>query len=178
MIATTISSTFLLTILLLVGLFFFIKASVKDRIEAVKLISEQPEESLLAQLQQYFTDRSYRVAAVDADRNQVTFEGFVRPSWFLAIFLSLLGAIGILCIVLVLSMLFPQLGWLLLSLELLSPLAGIFYWQNAGRLEKVSLQFERLGGGETPTSHSLITVTAHRDELAALRQALPLQPSE
>lgn len=178
MIATTISSTFLLTILLSVGLFFFIKASVKDRTEAVKLISVQPEESLLAQLQQYFTDRSYRVASVDADLNQVTFEGFVRPSWFLAIFLSLLGAVGILCMVLVLSMLFPQGGLLFLALELLSPLAGIFYWQNAGRQEKVSLKFERVGSEETQTDRSLITVTAHRDELATLQKALNLQPSE
>lgn len=178
MIATTISSTFLLTILLSVGLFFFIKASVKDRTEAVQLISIQPEESLLVQVQQYFTDRSYRVASVDADQNQVTFEGFVRPSWFLAIFLSLLGAIGILCMVLVLSMLFPQVGLLFLALELLSPLAGIFYWQNAGRAEKVSLKFERVGGEETQTSHSLITVTAHRDELAILQKTLNLQPSQ
>ncbi|HSF73309.1 MAG TPA: cofactor assembly of complex C subunit B, partial [Microcoleus sp.] len=40
-------STFVLTLLLAVGLFFFIKASVKDRIEQVKLASESAQESLL-----------------------------------------------------------------------------------------------------------------------------------
>ena len=59
-------STFVLTLLLAVGLFFFIKASVKDRIEQVKLASESAQESLLTQLQEYFASRAYRVAAVDA----------------------------------------------------------------------------------------------------------------
>ncbi len=61
-------STFVLTLLLAVGLFFFIKASVKDRTEQVKLSSDSAQESLLTQLQQYFSDRAYRVAAVDANQ--------------------------------------------------------------------------------------------------------------
>jgi uncharacterized membrane protein len=102
-----LSSTFLLTLLLAVGLLFFIRASVKDRIQQVQLIAEEPEESLLSRLQQYFDQRAYRVAAVDAATNQVIFQGFVRPSWFLAIFLTVLAACGILCLSLVLSMLYP-----------------------------------------------------------------------
>lgn len=172
---TILSSTFLLTILLSVGLFFFIKASVKDRTERVKLISSQPQDSLFAQLQQYFTQRAYRVAAVDAAQNQVTFQGFVQPSWFLAIFLTLLAACGILCLALVLSFLFPQLAPLFLGLELLSPLAGFFYWRKAGRQEQVSLKFEDVGDEGMQQTPSLITVTAHRDELAALQKALNLQ---
>jgi len=171
---TILSSTFLLTILLSVGLFFFIKASVKDRTQAVQLISGQPQESLLPQLQQYFTQRAYRVAAVDAAQNQVVFQGFVRPSWFLAIFLSLLAAVGLLCLSLVLSQLFPGAATLFLGLELLSPLAGLFYWQKAGRTEQVSLKLEDSPREGTEQAQSLITVTAHRDELAALQQALNL----
>jgi hypothetical protein len=109
-------STFVLTLLLAVGLFFFIKASVKDRIEQVKLASESAQESLLTDLQQYFADRAYRVAAVDAPNYKVTFEGFVRPSWFLAIFLTLLSAGGTLCLGLVLGMLVPQQGQIFLAL--------------------------------------------------------------
>lgn len=172
---TILSSTFLLTILLSVGLFFFIKASVKDRTQAVQLISFQPQESLLPQLQQYFTQRAYQLAAVDAAQNQVVFQGFVRPSWFLAIFLSLLAAVGLLCLSLVLSLLFPGTAKLFLGLELLSPLAGLFYWQKAGRTEQVSLKFENSLSEGTNQPQSLITVTAHRDELAALQQALNLK---
>ncbi len=175
---TILSSTFLLTLLLSVGLFFFIKASVKDRTKAVQLISFEPQESLLPQLQQYFTQRAYQVASVDAAQNQVVFQGFVRPSWFLAIFLSLLAAVGLLCLSLVLSMLFPGTATLFLGLEVLSPLAGWFYWQKAGRTEQVSLKLEDSLGEGTNQAQSLITVTAHRDELAALQQALNLKPCD
>jgi ABC-type sugar transport system permease subunit len=168
-------STFVLTLLLAVGLFFFIKASVKDRTEQVKLFSESPQESLLTQLQQYFSDRAYRVAAVDAPNYQVTFEGFVRPSWFLAVFLTLLSAGGTLCLGLVLAMLVPQQGQLFLTLVLLSPLAGIFYWKKAGRSEQVSLKLESVDESGSQT-RSLITVRAHRDELAAMQKALNLKP--
>lgn len=177
--ATILSSTFLLTLLLSVGLFFFIKASVKDRTQAVQLLSEQPQESLVAQLQQYFTQRAYQVAALDPEQNQVTFQGFVRPSWFLAIFLTLLAATGILCLALVLSILFPQVGAAFLGLALVSPIAGLFYWQKAGRQEQVSLKFESAANHPAvKQAQSLITVTAHRDELEALQRALQLQPYE
>ncbi len=174
---TILSSTFLLTLLLAVGLFFFIRASAKDRTQQVKLIAEQPEESILIQLQQYFDRRAYRIAAVDAKQNQVTFQGFVRPSWFLAIFLSLLAFCGFLCLALVLAILFPPFAKIFLGLVLLSPAAGVFYWKKAGRSEQVSLKVETFAGVEKET-RSLITVIAHRDELAQLQQELQLKPCE
>jgi hypothetical protein len=174
---TILSSTFLLTLLLAVGLFFFIKASVKDRIQQVKLLADEPEESLLTQLQQYFDQRAYRVAAVDAVTKQVTFQGFVRPSLFLAIFLTVLAALGILCLSLVLSFLYPALGNVFLGLVLLAPVAGVFYWKKAGRNEQVSLKVE-VASPQVTGTQSLITVTAHRDELQELQQTLKLKPLE
>lgn len=169
-------STLLLTLLLAVGLFFFIRASVKERTQEVKLVSEQEEASLLTQLQQYLQERSYRVAKVDAQLNCVTFEGFVRPSVFLAIFLTLLAAAGILCLALVLSILFPRLSAIFLGLVLVSPAAGVFYWKRAARPEQVSLKMET--HSEEPQSQSEVTVIAHRDELIALQQALHLKRVE
>ncbi|HEY9699265.1 MAG TPA: cofactor assembly of complex C subunit B [Trichocoleus sp.] len=172
-----LSSTALLTMLMSVGLFFFIRASTKDRTEVAKLVSDQSEESVLDALKQYFSDRAYRVVALDAAQNQVTFEGFVRPSLFLAIFLTLLAAIGIFCLVLVLTFLFPGATNFLLGFVLLAPIAGIFYWQKAGRPEQVSLKVET----NSPTDRapqSLLIVTAHRDELAALKRSLGLRPLE
>lgn len=169
-------STFLLTLLLSVGLFFFIRASTKDRIETAQLISEQDEAALMPRVREYFHLRSYRVAAIDREQNQVTFEGFVKPSWFLAVFLTLLAAIGIVCLLLVLSLIIPSFSTLFLWLVLLSPLSGLFYWKKSGRLEKVSLKLEA-----TPNQQhfsSKIIVTAHRDELAQLQRALQLQPIE
>ena len=169
-------STFLLTLLLSVGLIFFIRASTKDRIEKAQLLSNLDEASLLPQLQEYFRLRSYRVAAVDPEQNQVTFEGFVRPSWFLTVFLTLLAAAGILCLSLVLSLLFPHLSPIFLGMVLLSPLSGFFYWKKAGRQELVLLKVE--GTQSEQNFPSKITVIAHRDELMELRRALPLKLSE
>ncbi|MBD0344760.1 MAG: cofactor assembly of complex C subunit B [Coleofasciculus sp. Co-bin14] len=171
---TVLSSTFLLTLLLAVGLLFFIRASVKDRTQQVKLIAEEPEESLLKRLQQYFDQRAYRVVAVDAATNQVTFQGFVRPSWLLAIFLTVLAALGLLCLSLVLSLLYPRFTNLFLGLVLVAPAAGVFYWKKAGRIEQVSLSVET-EPTQTANTQSLITVTAHRDELQQLQQALKLK---
>jgi Flp pilus assembly protein TadB len=166
-------STFLLTLLMLVGLFFFIRASTKERTQTAQLISEQEEATLMPQIKEYFRSRSYRVAAIDREKNQVTFEGFVKPSWFLAVFLTLLAFAGLVCLSLVLSILFPSVRTLFLGLLLLSPMSGIFYWKKAGRLEKVSLKLE-----STPNqqhSSSKITVIAHRDELTELQKALQLK---
>jgi Flp pilus assembly protein TadB len=171
-----IPSTLLLTLLMMVGLFFFIRASVKDRTQEVKLVSEQAEASLMVQLQQYLQERSYKVAKVDAAHNSVTFEGIVRPSVFLAIFLTLLAAAGILCLALVLSLLFPSLSKFFLWLVLLSPAAGFFYWKSAGRKEQLSLKME--SPKSESQSQSKITVIAHRDELIQLQRALQLKPSE
>ncbi|BAY12122.1 cofactor assembly of complex C subunit B [Calothrix sp. NIES-2098] len=167
-------STFLLTLLLSVGLFFFIRASTKERTQTAQLISEQDEATLMPQLQEYFRSRSYRVAAVDRAKNQVTFEGFVKPSWFLAVFLTLLAFAGLVCLSLVLSMLIPSLSTLFLGILLLSPVSGIFYWKKAGRIEKVWLKLEATPNQQH--SSSKITVTAHRDELIELQRALQLKP--
>jgi hypothetical protein len=97
----------------------------------------------------------------------------VSPSWFLAVFLSVLAAVGLGCLALVLSLLFPNFGQIFLLLVLLSPLSGLLYWKKSGRLEKVSLKMENISSGQNFSS--TITVTAHRDELAELQRALQLK---
>jgi hypothetical protein len=159
----------------MVGLLFFIRASVKDRTQQIELMAEEPEDTLLSQLKAYFDRRAYRVVAVDAGQDRVIFQGFVSPSWFLACFLTGLAAAGLFCFALVLSFLFPSLTPLFLALILLSPVAGVFYWQKAGRIEQVSLKLESLSE-QAKTPCSLITVTAHRDELIQLQKALSLKP--
>jgi hypothetical protein len=49
-----IASTFLLTLLMMLGLFFFIRASVKDRTKQIQLVPPDSEDVLLKKLQQYF----------------------------------------------------------------------------------------------------------------------------
>lgn len=172
--AAILPSTFVLALLMSVGLLFFIRASVKDRIEVVKLASEQSEVALLDQLQAYFSNRAYHIAATDATQLQVTFEGLVRPSLAMAAFLTLLAAIGFLCLALMLTMLYPGFSEALLGLTLLSPIAGVFYWRGAARPEKVVLQIEEESTSETQAL-SVVIVTAHRDELAELQRNLSLK---
>lgn len=171
---TVLTSTFFLTVLIAIGLFFFIRASVKDRIQQVTLLAEFSEDTLLTQLQQYFDQRAYRVKSLDREQDLVTFEGFVRPSLFLALFLTFLAAVGTLCLALILSVLFPQFQGLLLSLVLVAPIAGLFYWQKAGRVEQVALKLKNLDTA-TSSPKRLITITAHRDELAQFQKALGLE---
>ena len=119
-------STFLLTILLMIGLFFFIRGSIKDRTEIVTLNCSENEDNLLSYLRNYFSNRSYQVKAIDGEQNKVTLEGLVSPSKFLAVFLSLLAGCGLFCFDLVLSMLFKTNYQVFLALILLAPLAGFF----------------------------------------------------
>lgn len=170
-----LSSTALLTLLLAIGLLFFIRASTKDRIEVATLMSDRPESDLLEAIQQYFTQRAYRIAAVDAAQNQVTYEGLVRASIFLTVFLSALAAVGLLCLSLVLSMLLPAVGNLFLGLVLLAPLAGVFYWKKSTRPEQVLLKIAEPGPEvDLEIRGPMLVVTGHRDELAELQQALRL----
>jgi len=154
----------------MIGLPFFIRASIKDRTEQIQLPTSESEEVFLPKLQSYFLDRAYRVAALDKEKNQVTFEGFVQPSVFLAIFLSLIAALGLFCLILILCFFYPALSkffWILLSL---APLAGVFYWRKAGRLEKVLLSVEPNMG--LSDHKSIIKLTGHRDELRIIQQTI------
>ncbi len=168
-------STFSLTLLLAIGQWFFIKASVKDRTQVVELRSDQSEDVLLPKLRQYFIDRAYQVDAVDAQKNSVTLSGYVRPSLPLAIFLSVLSGVGALCLGLVLGVTVPVLAYAWVAMLAFAPLTGWFYWQRAGRSETVSfvLRSPNPDAAAQPGSH--LTVKAHRDEVAELQRSLDLK---
>jgi hypothetical protein len=168
-----ISSPLILTILMMIGLFFFIRASVKDRTEKATYRINLSEEALLPKLQEYFDNRSYQVKALDPQQNQVTFEGYIAPSLFMAIFLSFLAGLGFFCLGLVISYLYPSVGYFIYFLPLLSPLAGVFYWSKAGKLETVKLSIETTTLNQEV--YSIITVIAHRDELISLNEKLSLE---
>lgn len=171
-----LSSTLLLTLLLLVGLIFFIRASAKDRTTQVQLTANLPETTVLPQVKDYFFKRAYQVKSFDPNEEEVTLEGFVQPSWFLAIFLSLLAGIGLLCLSLVLFLFFNELNYrsLFFVVTAFAPLAGIYYWKKAGRVEQVSVKLESSESNSEPPMTRL-TVKAHRDELIQLQNAVPLQ---
>ena len=155
---------------MMIGLFFFIRASVKDRTKQIQLVPAESEDILLKKLQEYFEARAYQLTSVDPQNKRIAFKGFVKPSLFLAILLSLLAVVGLSCLALVLFLLFPSLSNLFWLLILIAPLAGVFYWRKAGRWEKILLQVT-----SAADSPNLVTVTAHRDELIQLQENLPVQ---
>ena len=186
----TRATTLLLTALMVIGLGFFIRASTKDRIEVAQFGSTEAAEPLQKAVTQYFQSRAYRpvieapsadaspadtaaatAAARDAQRSTaatVTVSGLVSPSVFMAIFLSLLAAVGLACLALILVTLWPSAGAVLFGLVALSPLAGIFYWRKSSRPETVVFKVE---DESTDVFAARLTVKGHRDEIAELQTA-------
>jgi hypothetical protein len=162
---------------MMVGLVFFVRASTKDRIETFTVVRSGEPLTLLQALTNYFEARSYAVIAAAAAPQRITLRGRVRPSIFLAAFLTLLAAIGALCFALVLTNLWPAHGVAFLGLLGLAPVAGWFYWRGADRDEEIILEVQPTSGlsslPETPTA--TVAVTAHRDELIALEQVFGRQ---
>ena len=158
---------------MMIGLFFFIRASVKDRTQQVKLVPPESEDVLLKTLQEYFEARAYQMTAIDPDEKQITFKGFVKPSIFLAVLLTVLAVVGFSCLALVLFLLFPNVDRLFWLLVLLAPVAGVFYWRKAGRWEEILLRV--ISQTDKP---NLVSVTAHRDELIQLEENLSVQTVE
>ncbi|MEL6138448.1 MAG: cofactor assembly of complex C subunit B [Cyanobacteria bacterium J06628_6] len=196
-----LSSTFLLTLLLAVGLFFFIRAATKDRTQIAQFTAEQPAEALREQVLRYFLQRAYRpvepateAAKALPDEGWLQLVGQVRPSFFLAIFLGGLAAVGGLCLGLVLSILFPQQSVWFLGLVAIAPLAVLFYWQRAGREEAIAFRVadakipnakisdaevsDGNGADSAERPQAELTFKGHRDEIIQMAANLPITKRE
>ena len=164
----TPGSTLLLTLLLAIGLVFFLRAASKDRTTVVEVHSPKPPLEVLEALTGWLGGRGWQTEAGEPDRQLLRFRGEVSASLPLALLLSLLGGVGAACLGLVLRQILPSLGWWPLLLALLGPLAGIIYRQRARRSESLEL---RLLNSDAE-SGSTLRLRAHRDELIALELEL------
>jgi hypothetical protein len=162
------TSTLLLTLLLAIGLVFFLRAASKDRTTVVDVQSPRPALEVLDGVSTWLERRGWSQKSGDAERQVLRFEATVEASTPLALLLSTLGAIGAGCLGLVLRELSPMLGWWPLGLALLGPLAGLVYQRRARRPECLEIRLMRgdADGGST------LRLRAHRDELIALELAL------
>jgi len=154
-------STLLLTGLLAIGFVFFVRASIKERLETKTWAIAQPVAAVAALLKQYFQQRGYQIHSVSGDGRQVTFRGTVAASRFVAALLFGLAVAAATCIALALTVLLPREGILAFSLVGLAPVAPWFYWRGAQRPETVQLCLEP----QAEQTH--VTLTGHRDELMA-----------
>lgn len=166
----TIYSTLFLTILLFLGLISFLRGSIRDRTIDTLFSAEQlDDDRLLMQVRDYFRQRAYKVVEIDPERDIAILVGQVKPSLFLAIFMTVLAAIGFICLSLVLEILIPDLENLWLWLTVMSPIAGIFYWRGTAREHKVSLQL---------LPDAKLKVRAPKDEITELQRTLKLEKIE
>ncbi|MBM5799391.1 MAG: cofactor assembly of complex C subunit B [Cyanobacteria bacterium K_DeepCast_35m_m2_023] len=162
-------STLLLTLLLAIGLGFFLRAASKDRTTVVDIHSPRSEVDVLDGLTSWLQARGWRSESVDPEQQLLRFRGQVASSPALAVLLSLLGGVGAACLGLVLRQLWPALQWWPLLLGLLGPGAGLLYRRRAERAEVLEL---RLLQSTAPMGGSSLRLRAHRDELIALELEL------
>jgi hypothetical protein len=163
-----LGSTLLLTLLLAIGLVFFLRAASKDRTTVVDVQSPRPALEVLEGLVAWLKLRGWHPTAKDPQRQVLSFSGQVQASLALAVLLTCLASLGAVSLGLVLHQLFPAVGWWVLALALLGPLAGRIYWRRASRPESLELRLinESAGGGST------LRLRAHRDELIAMEKEL------
>jgi hypothetical protein len=168
-VSTALISISAIALLMIIGLGFFIRASVKERIEQLSFVLNEPADAFMPKIQEHLTGRAYRLLTVSEDAG-VVYEGLVSPSWFMAIFLTSLAAGGFLCMGLMMSYWLPVIGNGFLLLIVLAPLAGFFYWRKAARPEQVNLKLA------DRDNQIIVTVTGHRDELSVLEKTLSIEP--
>ncbi len=162
-------SILLLTLLLAIGLGFFLRAASKDRTTVVDVYSPLPPLEVLNGIGNWLEARGWKRDGGDADRQVLRFKGSVSASSTLAVLLSLFGGVGAGCLGLVLKQLYPFLGWWPLLLAIIgAPTAGLIYRKRAARIESVELRLM----SNSDSEGSNLRLRAHRDELIAMELEL------
>lgn len=163
-----LSSTLLLSLLLGVGLVFFLRAASKDRTTDVVVSSYRSSLVVLDGLGAWLQQRGWQLIASNPDRRAMVYEGHVAASRPLAVFLALLGSCGGAALGLVVRELLPGHTWWPLSLSLLGPAAAPLYLRRAQRRERLEL---RLLSDDDMVPVRL-ALRGHRDELISAMAAL------
>ena len=166
----SLNSTLLLTILLAIGLFFFLRASSKDRTTVIEITSLRQPIEVLNVMYEWLNLRGWKQTGGDFDQRILIFKGQVVSSKFLAIFLGILGGFGSCALGLVIIQIYPILSWWPILLGLIGgPLSGIIYFRKSAREEKFEL---RLITNEDNQEKTSMRLRAHRDELISLENEL------
>ena len=98
----------------------------------------------------------------------ITFRGVMGRSNSQAAFLTFCTFMGLGSLGLVLSILLPDIGAKAYLVTLLSPYAGIYYWNNAQREETVKVKIETSDDEQVTT----ITVMGGKDDLERFSKTL------
>lgn len=124
---------------------------------------------IAGEIMAYFKALNYEITAAE---DVITFKGLMGKSKSQAAFLTFCTFVGLGSMGLVISILNEDIGAKAYALTLLSPYAGIFYWNNAQRIDTVKVRME------TSDNEQLITVTAQGGKEDIERFAKTLQLPE
>ena len=164
----SLQSTFLLTILLSIGLFFFLRASTKDRTTTIEISIETEQIYALNIIFNWLKLRGWNQVGGNIDQKTLTFKGQVISSNSLAIFLSVLGGLGSCSLGLVIRQIYPNLDWWPILLGLIGgPISGFIYLKKSKREE--TFEFRLV---DTFDKSTKLRLRAHRDELISLEKEL------
>ena len=164
-----LTSTLVLTILLAIGLIFFLKASSKDRTTIIDISSTKKPVEVLNEVCNWLKLRGWHQISVNSENKILTFKGQVVSSKSLAIFLSILGGLGSCSLGLVLVQIYPILNWWPILLGLIGgPISGFVYFKNSHREE--IFEFKLIN--ENEIKFTKLRLSAHRDELIAFESEL------
>ena len=167
-----LGSTLLLTVLLAIGLFFFLKASSKDRTTTIDISSCKKNLEVLDEVCNWLKLRGWQQIRVNSDKKTLTFRGQVVSSKSLALFLSILGGLGSCALGLVLVQIYPFLNWWPILLGLIGgPISGFVYSKNSQREE--IFEFKLIN--ENEYKFTQLRLRAHRDELIAFENELKVK---
>lgn len=167
--SVVLPSTLLLTLLLAIGLVFFLRASSKDRTTAMFISSYRPSLQLLRDLDHWLAARGWHVVRTQPEQRHLVYEGHVAASMPLAVLLAFLGCVGGAALGLVMIQVLPSSGpsWPL-ALGVLGVTAAPVYLRRAQRQEKLEIRLL------TPDQvvPSRLVMRVHRDELLAVEAEL------
>jgi len=139
--------TLFLYVLSLPGLYSLVTRSVKVKtvqktydIPGPANPTAKPVRQTAAEVMAYFKAMNYEVATAE---EVITFKGMIGKSKSQAAFLTFCTFMGLGSLALVLSILSPDVvGAKAYAITLFSPYAGIFYWNNAQRIDEVKIKME------------------------------------
>mmetsp|Transcript_29954 Transcript_29954/g.41159 ORF Transcript_29954/g.41159 Transcript_29954/m.41159 type:complete len:288 (-) Transcript_29954:58-921(-) len=166
--------TLALYVMTLPGLYSLISRSVK--IKPVQKVYDlpgpanptaKPLRQVAAEVLAYFKALNYEVTAAE---DVITFKGVMGRSNSQAYFLTFCTFVGLGSLGLVLSVLFPDVGAKAYAITLLSPYAGLYYWNNAQSENQVKVKMETSDDEETVS----ITAEGGKEDLERFSQRLAL----
>ncbi|KAJ1442936.1 hypothetical protein B484DRAFT_441841 [Ochromonadaceae sp. CCMP2298] len=166
--------TLALYVLTLPGLYSLVTRSVKAK--ATERIYDLPgpanptsksSRQIAAEVMAYFKALNYEVTAAE---DVIYFKGVMGKSKSQASFLTFCTFVGLGSLALVLSILFPDVGSKAYVITLLSPYAGIYYWNNASREDQVAVKMETSDDEQTTS----ITAQGGKEDLERFAKTLGL----